>query len=108
MSEYSQMILLFGVYRIAVLAVGALLVYLGYRLFVLGVYEKAGDLKASWGEKHLVLKQAAPGTFFALFGAAVISIAVWKGIHIRGGSPDPTEQKRAVSLVAFEGDCSRP
>jgi hypothetical protein len=53
--------------------------YLGYKLFVQGVYERAGELKAAWGDKNLVLKQAAPGTFFALFGVAVIAISIFRG-----------------------------
>jgi hypothetical protein len=38
--------------------------------------------KAAWGNHLLTLRQAAPGTFFALFGAAVISIGLVCGINI--------------------------
>ncbi|MCH7519942.1 MAG: hypothetical protein IH964_13080 [Candidatus Dadabacteria bacterium] len=77
-----QVLLSLILYRIITIAIGFLIVYLGYRLFRLGVYEKAGDLKAVWGENQLILKQAAPGTFFVLFGAIVISFSIWKGINI--------------------------
>jgi len=35
-------------YRFSVVAIGLIFAFLGYRLFRLGVYEKAGDLKATW------------------------------------------------------------
>jgi hypothetical protein len=63
-------------YRCLIIATGGLFEYLGYRLFVLGIYEKAGELKASWKGASLLVRQAAPGTFFALFGATIITVAV--------------------------------
>jgi hypothetical protein len=62
------------------IVVGFAIVYCGYKLFSRGVYEKAGELKAAWGDKHLLLKQAAPGTFFVVFGPAVIIFSLWRGI----------------------------
>jgi hypothetical protein len=83
MSEFSWSLIVVGTYRLIALMSGILSVYFGYKLFRIGIYEKAGDLKASFGESHLALRQAAPGTFFALFGAIVISIGIWKGIKIQ-------------------------
>jgi len=83
MSEFSWSIIVIGTYRIITLLAGLLSIYLGYKLFRVGIYEKAGDLKATWGSSNLVLKQAAPGTFFALFGAAVISFGIWKGVSVQ-------------------------
>jgi hypothetical protein len=69
--------------KIVPIFIGLCFAYFGYSLFRRGVFERAGDLRAAWGERHLVLKQAAPGTFFALFGALVISASVWRGVEIK-------------------------
>lgn len=82
MSEFSQTVLFLTLYRLATVAIGLVFAYLGYRLFYRGVYDKAGDLKATWGERFLIIKQATPGTLFAIFGAIIISVAIWKGIDI--------------------------
>lgn len=69
-------------YGIVTIAAGVALCWMGYQLFRVGIYEKGGDLNASWGSKKIALKQAGPGTFFALFGAAVLGLAVHKGMSI--------------------------
>jgi hypothetical protein len=70
-------------YKITILLVGALFAVLGYRLFRVGYYEKAGELKAAWGKSHLILKQTAPGVFFALFGSFIVIVGAWKPIELR-------------------------
>ena len=82
MSEFNQIVLLLTFYRIVTVLIGLAFAVLGYKLFCRGVYDKAGELKAAWGDRHLVLKQAAPGTIFALFGVVVIAIGLWRGIEI--------------------------
>ena len=67
MSEFVVVNLMVILFRTIMIGLGFGFAYLGYKLFVKGVYERAGELKAAWGDKNLVLKQAAPGTFFALF-----------------------------------------
>jgi|GEM_PF-1021836 len=73
------------VYKLACLGAGLLFCILGYRLFVLGIFSGAGDMDARFHNNRLVLKKAAPGTFFALFGAAVIGLVVWKGLQLTQG-----------------------
>ena len=74
-------------YRLAALACGFGSIAMGYRLFRLGIFERAGDLKANWGERSLLLKAAAPGTFFALFGSAIIAVTLWRGFTIETSRP---------------------
>jgi hypothetical protein len=76
-------------FRIIVLAAGTLFAVLGYRLFKIGYFEKAGELKAAWGNKNLSLKQVAPGVFFALFGAVIVAIGTWKPISFTAQSLPP-------------------
>ena len=73
-------------YKIISLIVGLILTYLGYRLFMAGVWGSAGDLEGNYGNNKLVLKSAAPGTFFALFGTIVIAITIVEGLEL--SAPD--------------------
>lgn len=82
MSSEIAAILILGVYRILIVVAGIASAYMGYRLFVRGLFANAGELKAAWGERKLVLKQAAPGTFFALFGAAIVMYSIVNPFHI--------------------------
>jgi hypothetical protein len=78
-TEYLGVVLALVVSRILSALIGLTFAYFGYKLFSLGVYTKAGELRAVWGERHLMLKQAAPGTFFALFGTVVTAVALLGG-----------------------------
>jgi len=70
------------IYKTASLLVGLVFAYMGYRLFMAGVWGEAGDLDAQFGKNKLLLKKAAPGTFFVLFGAIVIALTIWKGFTV--------------------------
>jgi len=78
MGENVLIFLMVTVLRGLVTLVGLAFCILGYKLFVKGVYEKGGELKAAWGDKNLALKQAGPGTFFALFGLLTVGIGIWR------------------------------
>ena len=82
MTEFTQTILAANIYRYLLIIVGFVVVHMGYRLFVLGYFEKAGELKASFGTNHILLKQVGPGIFFALFGVAIICVGVFRRIEI--------------------------
>lgn len=79
MSDFVLTIAIVTLFRTVMVLVGVSFAYLGYKLFCRGIYDKAGDMEATWGKNKLLLKQAAPGTFFALFGVIVIAISIWKG-----------------------------
>ena len=60
--------------RLLVVAVGALAIYIGYRLFVLMPLRKEGEGKLDLpGGVSIVLSRIGPGVFFALFGAGLIA-----------------------------------
>jgi hypothetical protein len=71
-----------AIYKVASLLVGLGFGYMGYRLFLAGLLRPAGDLKASSGSRSLRLTRTAPGTFFALFGAAVIGATIFQGFDV--------------------------
>jgi len=65
------------VWRLAVLGCGVVAVVLGYRLFQTGFAAREGTLEATAGAGTFKVSNLAPGTFFALFGAAIIATLVW-------------------------------
>ncbi len=100
-------------YRLAIVAAGALAILLGYRLFLHGtIPEKmAGTLgtqaSVEGGGFKFSIGNAAPGTCFAVFGAALIVAMVIQGnpelISNRGGvstATDGTDEIRIKGLTA--------
>lgn len=86
------------VYKLAALAVGGLSLFLGYQLFGMGISAQAhlASLTASHGQSAFELQNAAPGIFFALFGAAVIGTVVFRGMTLRA------EAKNGPSPGAYQ------
>src|SRR5690348_7637412 len=69
----------FTFYKIACVACGAFVCWLGYRLFVGGLWNSAGDVEGKFGEASIVFRSAAPGTFFTVLGMVLSIMAVWRG-----------------------------
>ena len=85
MSLFSAFFLYAIVFRLAVIAAGTVSIVLGYRLFTRGIQTgPANSADATFNAKvagqEFALKNAAPGTFFALFGVIIISIMVIQGL----------------------------
>lgn len=68
-------------YKIISLVVGLLFSYMGYKLFMSGIWGDAGDIDSKFGDNRIVIKKAAPGTFFALFGAIIVGATIMKGLE---------------------------
>ena len=97
------------IYKLASLSVGMLTIYLGYSLFIKGIYAGAGDLlaKSKGGsdaipEIEVTLKKAAPGTFFALFGMLVIAFTLMQGISYSGTTSTKEINNAPVDIVIPE------
>ena len=76
-------ILSITIYKVCSLATGVILSYLGYKLFIAGVWGHAGDAEGVFGNNKLIIKKAAPGTFFILMGALVIGLTIYKGLEFK-------------------------
>ena len=71
--------------EIAALLIGTLCVVLGYKLLMRAVHLE-GDAKAL-GDSSVLIKRSAPGAIFALFGAAMIVMALLHGSALRHHQP---------------------
>lgn len=89
-------------FRLAVIASGLACVYMGYRLFILGVMPGGGgsEIGADAGAIKLTVKNAAPGTVFATFGALLIIVMLVQGMPElnRTESAAGSEVTRALTM----------
>jgi len=83
-------------YKISCLIVGLTIIYLGYLLFVKGIFNESGDIDANFKNYKLTVKKAAPGTFFVLFGAIIIGFSIFKGLELTSGRPTEVKRTQAV------------
>ena len=70
-------------------------IYLGYRLFILGVTGQASLSIQSQSISGQLLN-AAPGLFFAIGGIIVLIIVVWNGVNIEFHDPYITPRIRRL------------
>lgn len=100
MSETTSIILIAVAYKIVSMCVGLFFGYMGYRLFMSSIWGNAGNLNAEFRDTKLVVKQAAPGTFFALFGTVIVAFSVLTGIswHDKGKSYSPDRESCAPAV----------
>src|SRR5580765_4270089 len=82
MSEDVQIILIANIFRIMSLLVGFGFACLGYKLYVKGVFDKTQDLKASFGNAKLALRNVAPGVVFGIAGIVVGILAVVRPVML--------------------------
>ncbi len=76
--SFNTFIIYLLIFRLSIIASGITSIVLGYRLFCKGIWPEAGSgketsLDANIGGHQFTLRNAAPGTFFALFGVIIIS-----------------------------------
>ena len=98
----SHQIMLMGIvylmlYRLSIIATGALSIYLGYRLFLSGLFPYAiegSSFNAEILGNTFSLQSAAPGLFFGVFGVIVIVIMIVRsppevGVNTSESKTDP-------------------
>ena len=69
----------FTLYKIFGLIAGTVFGYLGYKLFAAGIWGDSGTLQAASKDNKLLLKGAAPGTFFVVLGTIIVGVTLYQG-----------------------------
>ena len=85
MVEGIAIVISITLYKLVSLATGLAFAYMGYRLFMAGVWGNSGDMDAQLKDLKVVMKKAAPGTFFVAFGAIIVGSTVFKGLEFTNG-----------------------
>ena len=92
----SLALVLYYAFKVIPMLIGAMAIFLGYRLFILGV---TGQASLSVQSKTVSgqLLNAAPGLFFALGGILANVVSVWKGaqVHFQRNVPSSGEEYSA-------------
>ncbi|MCI5148767.1 MAG: hypothetical protein D3916_05145 [Candidatus Electrothrix sp. MAN1_4] len=120
MSGSTEFLLYVTVYRLSVLAIGALSIYLGFRLFNRpaelarsGVGTASAEVESSLFT--LRLTDFWPGAYFALFGTILIGIMLWQGppemkteeVHEKTAAGEKTTDTRLIRAapeINLEGE----
>jgi hypothetical protein len=95
-------------YKLGSLAVGLASLVMGYRLFVKGVWGDAGDVEGVFNDNRIVVKRAAPGTFFALFGTVVLCFTIFKGFDITQPTRTLTVTENSPSAMTSTSNSTDP
>ncbi len=79
------------IYKLISLLVGLGFAYMGYRLFMANIWGHAGDFTAQYENIKVVIKRAAPGTFFAVAGTVIVVATILRGFEVElVSSKNPT------------------
>lgn len=81
MSDSQIIIFSLTIYKVVTILSGSFFAYMGYKLFIHGIFQDAGELKTNFKNMSLVLKKAAPGTFFVVLGSIIVCTSLWKGLN---------------------------
>src|SRR5580692_9156002 len=79
--QNSLPLVLYYIFKVIPMLIGGMSIWLGYRLFILGVTGQA-SLSVNSTTVSGQLLNAAPGLFFAVGGVVANIVAVWKGVKI--------------------------
>lgn len=84
MAVASEFLIYVTLFRLAIITAGIISIVLGYRLFVKGVWPEVSggqgtDVDARIAGSGLTVRNAAPGTCFALFGVIIIAVMFARG-----------------------------
>ncbi len=98
MGTETQIIFAITFYKLMSLFVGTIFAYMGYKLFMAGVWGEAGDVQAQFKENKLLIKRAAPGTFFVLFGTIVVCFTIFKGLEFKDHG-STTSHENVIEII---------
>ncbi len=102
MEIQTQIILSVTLYKTLSLLIGLAFSYMGFRIFMAGIWGDAGNLETKFENTKLVVKNAAPGTFFALFGALIVSFTIFKGMAYDSIQFEPKKNDNSSTLSKLE------
>jgi hypothetical protein len=92
--------------RILVVIFGGLSLFLGWRLFIVGVVDpQIAEIK--FRDWKVSLRQVGPGTVFAALGIAVMGIALFRPLEVSGNAGaggKPVTDTRSVSYMGTPED----
>jgi hypothetical protein len=102
-----DILLLRGIERLAIVLIGGMAIYLGYRLFLAVKAEAEGEARITLPHDVTVMvSRVGPGVFFALFGSLVVVASLY--FSIRYSDPERSYSGMAPSLSAAGAEGAVP
>lgn len=89
-------------WRLSIVAVGGFSIFFGYKLFSLGLASSAMKIEGEVKGNMIRVSNLAPGTAFALFGAFLIGLMIYRSpaeVEVREFNSEGVTQ----SISAFRG-----
>jgi hypothetical protein len=84
-----DILLLRGIERLAIVLIGGMAIYLGYRLFLAVRAEAEGEAKITLpNDVTVMVSRVGPGVFFALFGSLVVVASLYFSIRYSDAERD--------------------
>lgn len=98
------------IFRLATLFVGIFCIHVGYKLFTQGIFgnTNTNELNAEVAGSKFTLKNAAPGTFFGLFGVIIITTMLVQGMPeyktatVNPSPPDTIQEEKSNTITSTE------
>lgn len=97
MNEVIIIVILAFFLRLALIASATMICYWSYKLFVKGIFPDAGDVNVIWGDKKMLIRRAAPGTFFVLLGTMILALLAYKSISFHKDVDSDKEKEKVVT-----------
>ena len=96
----------FVIHELLGLVGGLILCYFGYRLLMRRVKVHPGETRGTWNSAKLLIRNAAPGTLFAVFGAVSIWLTASNALTPKTlkNSVDVPPTKEARTITPAEND----
>ena len=96
MDSHTLLIITHMIYKITCIAAGVYSIFLGYKLFIKQIWGEAGEIESSFQNIKIIIRRAAPGSFFAIVGAVIIFSTIYDGFQgkVEDGKRNETEKVR--------------
>jgi hypothetical protein len=100
-----DILLMRGIERLAIVLIGGMAIWLGYRLFLAVKAEAAGEAKITLPHDVTVMvSRVGPGVFFALFGSMVVIASLYFSISY--SDPERSYSGMAPAALSDSGEAA--
>jgi hypothetical protein len=102
-----DILLLRGIERLAIVLIGGMAIYLGYRLFLAVRADAEGEAKITLpNDVTVMVSRVGPGVFFALFGSLVVVASLYFSIRYSDAERDYSGMTASLAGAPAAGEAA--
>lgn len=94
--------LLYLIFKIIIIIIGGLCIFLGYKLFIKGITSASGNFEAKNKLGRVKLINAAPGTFLFILGTVIICYSIFNSKFAFKHSSSNPSKTESDSLIMID------